>query len=453
MPWRALLPTRAAVLALAALAVASGVALMAGAALDQVAPACGMAVLAGLIWTAFDIARARRMAREDALRIERRAPSAFALGVASRVRLVIFNESSRAWRVRVFDEADPSLAVEGMPQDVDVPPNAQVEVTYTVTPTRRGPVRFGGTQLRWRSPGGVFEVQQAAGQAGDARVYPNFAAVAGYAWLAGDRRLSEIGIKQFAQRGAGTDFRQLRDYTPGDPIRHIDWKASLRQGKPVVREFQDERDQRVFFLLDCGRRMRADESGQRTGGSHFDQALNALMLLGYVALKEGDEVGAMTFGTSPGQERHFAPRKGVSMLNALVNRLYDVEPEPVHSDYLRAAREFMSRHPRRAFVIMLTNFRGDDAAELRPALRMLRQRHLVMVASLRETVLREIAQQPIMHADDAVEVAAAHRFAQQRHDAFLRTTGNDPLSVDIEPAALPAALVNRYHAVKRAGLL
>jgi uncharacterized protein (DUF58 family) len=314
-------------------------------------------------------------------------------------------------------------------------------------------VDFGGTQLRWRSAGGTADIQQALGQPGRSRVYPNFAAVAGYAWLAGDRRLTEIGIKQFARRGLGTDFRQLRDYTAGDSIRHIDWKASLRQGKAIVREFQDERDQRVFFLLDCGRRMRADESAHEMGGSHFDQALNALVLLAYVALKEGDEVGAMTFGTAAGEERHFAPRKGVSMLNALVNRLYDVEPQPVHSDYLRAAREFMRQHPRRALVIMLTNFRGEDAAELRPALQLLRQRHLVMVASLRETVLAAIAAQPLVHTNDAAEVAAAHRFAQQRRDAFLRTTGNDPLSVDIEPARLPVALVNRYHAVKRAGLL
>jgi uncharacterized protein (DUF58 family) len=314
-------------------------------------------------------------------------------------------------------------------------------------------VHFGGTQLRWRSPGGTLDIQQVTGARAEARVYPNFAAVAGYAWLAGDRRLTEIGIKQFAQRGLGTDFRQLRDYTPGDPMRQVDWKASLRQGKPIVREFQDERDQCVFFLLDCGRRMRADESGERSGGSHFDQALNALVLLGYVALKEGDEVGAMTFGTRPGHERHFAPRKGVSMLNALVNRLYDLEPEPVHSDYLRAAREFMRRHPRRSLVIMLTNFRGEDTEELRPALRLLRRRHLVLVASLREAVLGEIAAQPIADASDAVEVATAHRFAQQRHDAFLRTTGNDPLSIDIEPQRLPVALVNRYHAIKRAGLL
>src|SRR3954469_13625946 len=97
--------------------------------------------------------------------------------------------------------------------------------------------------------------------------------------------------------------------------RHIDWNASFRHRRPVVREFQDDRDQSVMFLLDCGRRMRADEKSDGLEGSHFDQALNALMLLAYVALKDGDAVGAMTFGHGAGQQRHFAPAKGMAALN------------------------------------------------------------------------------------------------------------------------------------------
>ena len=89
------------------------------------------------------------------------------------------------------------------------------------------------------------------------RSYPDFAQVARYAWLAGDRRLQEIGIKTYQQRGEGTDFKQLAEYRYGDPVRHIDWKATLRQNKPILREFQDERDQCVMLLIDCGRRMRA----------------------------------------------------------------------------------------------------------------------------------------------------------------------------------------------------
>jgi uncharacterized protein (DUF58 family) len=453
MKLRALLPTRAAGWALAALAVASVAALLQGVEVDEVARAGGALLLAGAAWAAIDGVRSWRAWRADPVTVQRRLPTAFALGVATEVQLLLDNPGEHAWLLQVFDAPDARFQFEGLPQKLRLAPRSRATLRYTVTALQRGPVAFAPTQLRWRSLGGCWEFLQETGTAPQLRVYPNFAAVAGYAWLAGDRRLSQIGIKTYTRRGMGTDFRQLAEYQRGEPVRHIDWKATLRQGKPIVRQFQDERDQRVFFLLDCGRRMRADEGGGAAGGSHFDQALNALMLLSYVALKEGDEVGALTFGNPPGQQRDFAPRKGVASLNALMNRLYDIEPAPVHSDYLQAANDLLRHFPRRALVIVLTNFRDEDATELQPAIRLLRGRHLVMVASLRERVLRELAQQPIARPEQAVEAATAHLFEQGRRDAFARVTGHDALSVDVEPAQLPAALVNRYHAVKRAGML
>lgn len=236
----------------------------------------------------------------------------------------------------------------------------------------------------WRTRARLFEVRQTVGEARQLRIYPNFAALSRYAWLSGDRRLAQMGIKNFVQRGQGTDFRQLADYRRGDPLRHLDVKASMRHRKPVVREYQDERDQCVMFLLDCGRRMRADEaSEQQRRASHFDDALDAMMLLAYVALQEGDEVGAMTFGCDPRDRRDYAPRKGMATLNALMNQMHDLQPGPHHSDYLAAAEDMSKRLKRRSLIIILTNFRDEDAPELRPALQLLRRRHLVLLASLR----------------------------------------------------------------------
>jgi uncharacterized protein (DUF58 family) len=218
-----------------------------------------------------------------------------------------------------------------------------------------------------------------------------------------------------------------------------------------VREFQDERDQRVIFLIDCGRRMRADDGSVH--GSHFDEALNAMMLLAHVALKDGDEVGALTFGTAPEQRRAFAPRKGLATLAALTATLYDIQPEATHSDYLLAARDLMRVSSKRALIVVLTNFRDEDAPEIDSALKLLRTRHLVLLASLRERVLRELAEQPLTHSHHAIETAGAHLFAQARRDAFRRLAQRDALMVDAEPERLAVELVNRYRAVKRAGLL
>ncbi|MEJ8824346.1 DUF58 domain-containing protein [Variovorax humicola] len=451
---RLLIPTRRTVQASAGLAVLAALALVLGAPADWVGMACGALLAGGLAFACFDLWNSGRQWRAAPLRVERQLPGAFSLGVPTVLSLTLVNEGSLDWQVIVFDEVDPHFSFEGLPQAVIVPASSRLELHYTATALSRGIAQFGVTQVRWRTRAGSFEVRQPLGRPQRIRVYPNFAALARYAWLSGDRRLAQIGIKTYVQRGQGTDFRQLADYRTGDSLRHIDWKATLRHQRPIVREFQDDRDQCVYFLLDCGRRMRADEGGQaQRGGSHFDEALNALMLLSYVALKEGDEVGAMTFGGPPGQRRDFAPRKGGATLNALMNRLHDIQPGTTHSDYQLAAQELLRVQRRRALVIVLTNFRDEDAAELRPAIKLLRRNHLVLVASLRERVLGRIASQPIAHARDAVDVAAAHLFDQSRRDAFARVVGNDPLSIDVEPAQLAVALVNRYHAVKRAGLL
>src|SRR6185436_8093989 len=183
-------------------------------------------------------------------------------------------------------------------------------------------------------------------------------------------------------------------------------------------------------------------------GSHFDHALNALMLLAYVALKAGDEVGVSTFGHTPGHGRRLAPRKGLQTLDGLMAALHDLQPGTDHSDHLAAARELMRHETRRSLVIVVTNCRDDDLPELLPALRLLRTRHLVLLASLRERALAQLLDTPLKTAGQAADVAAAHLFRQAREDAMRRLAAQHALLVDVEPAGLAAALVERYQAVK-----
>jgi len=448
-----LVPSRATIWSLVVIAVAALAALVLRVPPPIVARWAGAAVLLGVAYVLIDVGRSAVAWRHVPLQWKRRLPSALALGVSRNLACALVNEGPNTWTVELFDHVDPALDFEGLPLQVVVPAHARTEVHYSIVPRRRGLVRFGRAELRVRTLHGSFEWVRRVGSEESLHVYPNFAAVARYAWLASDRRLADIGIKSYAQRGAGTDFKQLADYQPGDAIRHIDWKATLKHQRAIVRQFQDERDQCVLFLLDCGRRMRADEGAAARHGSHFDEALNALMLLAYVALKEGDEVGAMTFGTDPADRRRFAPRKGRTTLNALMATLYDIQPQATHSDYLLAARDLMQVQRKRALIVVLTNFRDEDARELEPALKLLRSRHLVMLASLRERVLREMAEQPLTTHERVVEVAGAHLIEQSRRDAFQRLAGRDGLLIDVEPEQLPAELVNRYRAVKRAGLL
>jgi uncharacterized protein (DUF58 family) len=429
------------------------VTLVAGVAVDAATRITLAVVVVFLIVAAWDYATSLRGWRRTSAALTRRLPAAFAIGVKRPVQLTIDASGSATWHCQLYDHADATLLTDGLPVALTIVGGRRTEATYLVTPTMRGDVRFAPADMRIRSRWGLWELLDRIGPADMRRVYPDFAQVARYAWLAGNRRLQEIGIKTYQLRGSGTDFKELSEYRVGAPVRHIDWRATLRVGKPIVREFQDERDQCVMLLVDCGRRMRADDRSGPAGTSHFDQVLNAVMLLTFVALEQGDAVGAMTFGTPAGEERYVAPRKGVQTLNALIGQLYDVQPTPTHSDYLDVAQQLLRQHHKRALVIVITNFRDEDSTELRHALRLLRQRHLVLLASLRERILGELMRQPLASNDATIEVASAHLYEQSRRDAFNRLATRDGLMVDAEPVRLGIELVNRYHAVKRAGLI
>jgi uncharacterized protein (DUF58 family) len=448
-----LLPGRSAIVTVAAGAVAALAALLLGIP-PIVAGRAALVTLGALaIVGGGDYVASRRAWRGGSPRMIRRLPAAFAIGVRRPVELAIEIEGAARWHCELYDHADATLSTDGLPVRVDVRGGTRVTTGYTVMPTHRGEITFAPADIRVRSRLGFCDLLEQIGTTEVRRVYPDFAQVARYAWLAGDRRLQEIGIKTYQRRGQGTDFKQLSDYRIGDSIRHIDWRATLRLGKPIVREFQDERDQCVLLLVDCGRRMRADDRSVTVGTTHFDQVLNAVMLLTYVALKQGDAVGAMTFGSPPGDERAFAPRKGTQALNALMGELYSVQPTPTHSDYVAAAHEVLRTQRKRALVIVITNFRDEDSTELGAALRLLRSRHLVLLASLRERVVRELMTQPLASDHAIIDVASTHMYEQARRDAFARLAARDAMMVDAEPERLGIELVNRYNAIKRAGLI
>jgi uncharacterized protein (DUF58 family) len=451
--WLRLVPTRTAIVLLLACAVGALVALLFGVATGLVGTVAALCLLTLLMVVVVDGVISRRAWRRSFIRLTRRLPAAFAIGVPNQVVLLLDAAAGRAWRCRLFDGCDSALESRGLPLELTLPAGKRLAASYGVTGLRRGEARFAPADVRVRSLLGLCELLERLGDEEMRRVYPDFAQIARYVWLAGDHRLQEIGIKTYQQRGEGTDFKQLAEYRYGDPVRHIDWKATQRLGKPILREFQDARDQCVTMLIDCGRRMRADEGGQAAGGSHFDQVLNAAMLLSYVALKQGDAVGALSFGTVVGGQRWFAPRKGLHAFNSLMGELFDLQPSPTHSDYITAAQDVLRRQPRRALVVVITNFRDEDSSELRQALQLLRSRHLVLLASLRERIVRDLMMQPVTSAQAALEVGSAHLYAQARRDAFNRLAARDALMVDAEPQHLGVELVNHYRAAKRAGLM
>jgi uncharacterized protein (DUF58 family) len=384
--------------------------------------------------------------RERGPGLSREAKRSIPVGVWSEIGLELYNRSGRRQRVKVHDHHPPWFEVESMPQTLLLPDRRSARIRYRVRPTRRGDGLFPGCDLVTLSPLGLWERRRFLEVRDRVRVFPNFREISRYALLATDNRLSQMGVRRRQRRGEGNDFHQLREYRSGDSLRQIDWKASSRYRKLISKEYQDERDQQVVFVLDCGRRMRHAESDR----VHLDEALNAMLLLAHVADQQGDAVGFLAFG---GQRRWLPPRKGGVVVRQLLEQTYDLEATNEASDYLVTARELMSLQSRRALVVVLTNTRDEDQQDLITAVQLLRRRHLVVVANLRESMLDEALEHPVHDIDTALRFHAVNDYLESRRKSQERLKHQGAIALDLLAPQLPVALVNNYLTIKASGSL
>ena len=380
------------------------------------------------------------------LELERRLPGRFAQGEVGEVRLILKNGGDRAAVVEVFDGIPQAADAPSLPWRGVVPARRELQVFHPLRLWQRGERVFGQVQLRRRSPLGLW--LRKSFHLGDetVRVYPNYEPVVRYALLAMQHRDSPLGIVRRARPGTSRDFHQLRDYRAGDPLAQIDWKASSRRQMLISREFQEQRNQSVVFLLDTGRRMRALDGEL----PQFDHALNAILLVAHVALKQGDQVAVKSFG---GTERWLPPVKGAHAMPVLLNHLYDYQTTAAPSDFSGAVEQLMARQRRRSLVIVLTNLRGEDGKELVPALQVLQSKHLVLFASLRERTVGEALTRPVDSFAGALKFLAAERYAGERREILAGLGARGILTLDTTAHQLAVALANRYLDIKAAGRL
>jgi uncharacterized protein (DUF58 family) len=401
---------------------------------------------AGVLLAAAALVDAAILRGQPPCEIERDVAPALALGTSNRIALRLRNPGRLALRLRLHDHAPASFALSGMPCEVALDADASLRVEYRAQPYERGTVQFEPADVSIGSPLRLWKRRARAGPAQSVRVYPNFQRVQEYARLALDRRTVQMGIHQRQRRGEGLEFHQLREYRSGDPLRQIDWKATARIGRAISREYQEERDQQIVLLLDCGRRMHTRDGEL----AHFDHALDAVLLLAHVALRHGDGVGVLCAGA---QERWVAPRKGLAHHRQLMNAVYDLRTTDHATDYLTLATALTTRIRKRALVILVTNVRDEDQQELGQAMQLLGRRHLVLAASLRERALGETLELPVASEEAAVLSAATHLYLETRRAAQAQLRSLGLHLIDVEPSQLAVALVNGYLEIKRRALL
>jgi uncharacterized protein (DUF58 family) len=322
-------------------------------------------------------------------------------------------------------------------------PGQLLELVYTVHPPRRGDYRFGDLYLRWRSTLGFLLRQATYPAVAPVKVYPNLVDVRKYDLLLRRNRLWELGLRATRLLGRGSEFERLRDYSPDDDYRRINWQATARRGKPISVEFETERSQTVIALLDTGRMMRSPVGEV----AKMDYAINAVLLLAYVAAQKGDRVGLLAFADEP--HTWVAPRSGKAQFHRLLAQLYAVESQPVEPDYTAAIAYVAAKQVKRSLVLLFSDLTGALYTQtLTAQLAHLQRRHLVLLVTLRDPTVQAMARQGI---DDSVALygrTVAERLLEERRVTLEQLQRQGVLTLDVPADELSIAVINRYLELK-----
>lgn len=441
-------PSRLLLIWLAILLVI-GIVLGALQALDVEVPSSLLSINWGLLLALFALSLldALRLKRLPSPRVHRHMPGSLALGRWSEIRLEVEHDFAQPLPLQLFDHVPDGLSYENLPLSTELQPGQRSLIGYRLRPLKRGHFSFDTCELNLPSPFGLWSGKRLLNITDHTRVYPDFARLYDGQLLAVDNWLSQLGVRQRQRRGQGMEFHQLREFREGDSLRQIDWKATARHRTPIAREYEDERDQQIVFMLDCGRQMRSQDGEL----SHFDHALNACLLLSHVALRQGDAVGLCTFASD--QPRFIAPVKGAGQLKVLLNGVYDLDSTRRSADYPAAVNQLLARQKRRALVVLVTNVRDKDDEELLNAVRQLSHRHRVLVASLRESKLEDRRYAQVQTIEQALEYCATVDYLNARSVLHEKLSAQGVQVIDVPPSELSTDVISRYLNWKKSGAL
>jgi uncharacterized protein (DUF58 family) len=261
-------------------------------------------------------------------------------------------------------------------------------------------------------------------------------------------RILEIGLRSASGRGGGTELDQLREYAPDDEFRRIDWAATARVGKPIVRTYRAERNQTVLALLDCGRVM----AGRVADVPRIEHAMDAVMMLTAVASRLGDRLGLVAFDREVRAE--VAPDNSHRQLSRVTGAMYDLQPGLVESDYRSAFAHTLARFRRRALFVVLTELSESALAEtLLPALPIVVRSHLVVIAAVQDPDVARWSRATAEDEHDVYRSVAALRALEERRRITARLRSLGATVVDAVPGRLAPELADVYLRVKAVGRL
>lgn len=376
------------------------------------------------------------------------------LGQWNPVTVRLRNQTRRRLRVVARDAVPWQLGAQNPAGAGECAASGTWEFTYRLFPIHRGQYDLGPLTVRFLGPLGLSWRQYTIPLVDSVKVYPDLLAIRSYDALLHRAQLQELGLRNTRQRGTGTDFERLRDYTPDDEYRRINWPATARRHSPIAIDFETERNQNIFILLDIGRLMATrlplpDDPTQSPRGhalTRLDYAINATLLLSYASLQYDDRAGLAAF--SDHITRYVAPGRGRRHFLTLIEAMYDLQPDGTEVDFGAVLGYVAARATRRSLVVLFTDVDGTDTTVLVRHLTHLARRHLVLLVTLRDPAVEQLAQLAPVDSDAVYDRSIAMTLLQERARLARDLQHRGVMTLDVSAGQLSPALINRYLAIK-----
>lgn len=381
--------------------------------------------------------------RRKHIAIERIAPDRVSIGEPAPITFRLSNRTRRSVEVQLAENL-PEF-VEAFPPECSVRlgPHSRGTATYRLRARRRGRYVLSHVDVRIRPRLGLFYRQLTVGLSSEIHVFPNLVNVRRYELQLRRGALIEQGVARMRRIGLGSEFESLRHYVEGDGLSRVDWKATGKHARLVVKNFEPERQQSVLVVLDVGRAT----AGEFQGISRLDYMVNAALMLAYVALRQGDWFSLVAFGRRI--ESYLPPVRRIQSIERVARALYKLEPQLVESDYAAACRFLGLRHRKRGLICLMTDVIDREAsADIIGYMARFARRQLPLAVTLANPEIRAVAEQPLASCADPYSKAAAIDVLTNRQEALSAMRSRGVGVLDAEPPALTTELINRYLLIK-----
>jgi uncharacterized protein (DUF58 family) len=408
-----------------------------------------------------------RLPRPAQLTASRSWTNAPALDSETEIELTVENHGRVIVACHLEDDLAGALVAEPEPKKLTVFPRIPAKVRYRIEPEERGDCAARALYIAYRSPLGLAERWASAPLDQQIRVYPALRTGEEQQMFLVRSRQIDLQLRQARQRGLGRDFESLREYRQGDDLRDICWTATARRGSPITRQYQIERSQPVWIVLDCGRLMRSRVGVAHSGAARsrpldeplrvrvhakLDFACTTAVSLAQLALYSGDRVGLLAYGQ--GIQQRLLPGRGAAHLRQLIEALAQVRAETSEADHLRATATLNRLHPRRSLILWIT-----DLAEsaMRPevidgAAQLLR-RHVLLFVAMAQPEVDRIADARPKNVEQMFRATAAQEMAGRRELLLARLHEQGALTLDLNPEALTSTVLNQYLSIKERAIV